>query len=198
LADDILASVDQCEAPSRETSYAESLAKSLRLVAFGDREAFEEVYQRTSAKLFGVCLTILPRRSDAEDALQDTYSNVWRSAALFDAQRGTAMTWLITLARNRAVDQVRRSRPSIMAPIEWASDVVDPKPLAFATIASDQQHRKMYRCLSLLSERDSDALKMAFFAGETYADLAIAACIPVGTMKSRVRRALMRLRAGMA
>jgi DNA-directed RNA polymerase specialized sigma24 family protein len=84
-----------------EPTCAQSLAEALRLVAYGDRNAFEEVYKRTSANLFSVCLQILPMRPEAEDTLQDVYCSVWRSAATFDAKRGTAMTWLITLARNR-------------------------------------------------------------------------------------------------
>ena len=196
MPSDIL-TLAECFEAAPEITYAQSLADALRRVAQCDREAFEEVYRRTSAKLFTVCLRILPSRVEAEDALQDIYCSVWRSAALFDAQRGTAMTWLITLARNRSVDQLRRSRPATLAPIAWASSVADPQPLAFETIETDDDHRRVRCCLALLSERDANALEMAFFGGMTYADLASAACVPVGTMKSRIRRALMQLRVGM-
>ena len=87
---------------------AASLASALSRVADGDRAAFEGVYRRTSVKLFGVCLRILPVRQEAEEALQEAYLSVWRRAATFDPTRGSAMTWLITLTRNRAVDRLRR------------------------------------------------------------------------------------------
>ncbi len=198
MANDVSAFAERRGAAPGGMTCAESLAESLRRVAQGDRGAFEAVYQRTASKLFGVCLTILPARPEAEDALQDVYFAVWRSAASFDEKRGTAMTWLITMARNRSVDRRRRSGSAFMAPIEWASTIADPRPLASELIESDEEHRKMRYCLTLLSERDGTALKMAFLGGATYADLALAAAIPVGTMKSRMRRALAQLRVGMS
>ncbi|NVN32314.1 sigma-70 family RNA polymerase sigma factor, partial [Endobacter medicaginis] len=83
------------------------LDDALRAVARGDRAAFEELYRLTSAQLFGVCLRILPARAEAEDVLQDAYLSIWRRAASFDAARGSAMAWLITLTRNRAIDRLR-------------------------------------------------------------------------------------------
>ena len=198
MANDVSAFAERRGAAPGGMTCAESLAESLRRVAQGDRGAFEAVYQRTASKLFGVCLTILPARSEAEDALQEVYCSVWRSAASFDEQRGTAITWLITMARNRSIDQRRRSKPAFMAPIEWASTFADPRPVVSEQIESDEEHRQMRHCLTLLSERDATALKMAFFGGATYADLALAAAIPVGTMKSRMRRALAQLRVGMS
>lgn len=198
MASDTLTLAAQCTAPTRDATEAEKLAGALRRVSDGDRDAFEDVYRRTSAKLFGVCLRILPIRAEAEDVLQDVYCAVWRRAGSFDAARGSAMTWLITMTRNRAVDQLRRSRHGRAVPVEWASAVADPLPLAFEIVAAHDDHRKMQDCLALLSARDASALKMAFFGGSTYADLAHSACIPIGTMKSRMRRALLELRDGMA
>ena len=106
-----------------------SLAETLRRVAAGDRAAFEEVYRRTSAKLFGVCLRILPVRPEAEEALQEAYLSVWRRAASFDATRGSAMTWLITLARNRAVDRLRAGGKLATTTIDLADMVArSPRP----------------------------------------------------------------------
>ena len=181
----------------RNSADAEALAEALKRVAGGDRAAFEEVYRRTAAKLFGVCLQILPIRAEAEDVLQDVYCAVWRNAALFDRQRGSAMTWLMTIARNRSVDQVRRSKWGMLAPIESADRVADPQPMACDMISADEEHRRMRQCLDLLDERDATAIRMAFFEGSTYADLAAAMGIPVGTMKSRMRRALLQIRGRM-
>ena len=177
---------------------ASRLAEALGRVGEGDPDAFEEVYRHSATKLFGVCLLIVRRRSDAEDALQDVYCSVWRGAASFDDRRGSAMTWLITLARNHSVDRLRRLKPAIMAPIECASGAADPQPSAFELIETDQQYSEMRRCLDLLSARDANALRMAFFQGATYADLASAACIPLATMKSRIRQSLRKIRETMA
>jgi RNA polymerase sigma factor (sigma-70 family) len=173
---------------------AGDLARSLILVGNGDRAAFEDVYRLTSAKLFGVCLRILPDRPRAEDALQGVYYAVWRNASRFDGCRGTAMTWLITIARNRAVDELRRSKDRMFAPIAHAADVPDGRPLASERIEAENEHLAMRRCLDRLSARDAAALREAFFGGSTYADLAASAAIPIGTMKSRIRRALLQLR----
>ena len=198
MANSDLALADGRIAVVEEASDATELTETLARVAYGDRDAFEEVYRRTAAKLLGVCLQTLPRRAEAEDALQDVYCSVWRSAAQFDRHRGSAMTWLITIARNRSIDQLRRSRPGTSAPLALARTLADPRPLPCQMLSADQEYRKMRLCLDLLSERDATALKNAFFGGSTYAELAMAAGIPVGTMKSRMRRALLQIRDGMS
>lgn len=198
MANDVLTVEPQVGSAAQAAAHAETLAGALVRVGHGDRDAFEDVYRRTSAKLFGVCLRFLPTRSDAEEALQEVYCSVWRRASLFDARRGTAMTWLITLARNGAIDQLRRAKHTTSLPIEMAGTVPDPRPLAFEAIIAEDDHRRMHRCFDLLSARDSSYIKMAFFGGATYGDLARSACIPVNTMKSRMRRALLQLRDDMA
>jgi RNA polymerase sigma-70 factor (ECF subfamily) len=178
-------------------NHEKNLEDILCRVANGDRDAFADVYHQTSAKLFRVCLRILPIRSEAEDALQDVFCTVWRNAAMFDGQRGTALIWLIKIARNRAIDQLRRSKRMTSVPIEFVDELADPCPLSFEIIAAEDEHREMLRCLDRLSARDARALRDAFFERMTYADLALAACVPVGTMKSRMRRALLQLRSAM-
>ena len=198
MVQDILALIPERSSSPSEARKGENLAKALLRVADCDRDAFEEVYRQTSPRLFGICLQMLSSRPEAEDVLQDVYCSVWLGAGSFDVRRGTAMSWLITIARNRSIDQLRRSRPAATVPIERACRVADPRPLPFDVVASDDEHQKMGYGLGLLSARDANALKMAFFAGSTYADLARTASIPVGTMKSRIRRALIKIRNGMA
>jgi RNA polymerase sigma-70 factor (ECF subfamily) len=180
--------------PTSSESDAASLATLLRRVGSGDRIAFEQVYRRTSAKLFGVCLRILPVRQEAEEALQEAYISVWKRAGSFDETRGSAMTWLITLTRNRAVDRLRSSRSSASAPIELAEAVPDPSPAASTLMEISEQEQRLAYCLGMLEDGDTRLIRTAFFQGATYAELASRAATPLGTIKSRIRRALLKLR----
>lgn len=171
-----------------------SLATALQNVASGDRAAFEEVYRRTSVKLFGVCLRILPVRHEAEEALQEAYLQVWRRAAAFDASRGTAMTWLITLTRNRAVDRLRSGGKIAASPIELASEIADDAPGASDILEMSENEQRLAHCMGTLENGEHHLIRTAFFEGSTYAELAARTSTPLGTIKSRIRRALLKLR----
>ncbi len=172
------------------------IAAALARIAGGDRAALQTVYRLTSAKLFGVALRILGERSEAEDVLQEVYVTVWRKAADFDANRASPMTWLIAITRNRAIDRLRASRQSRRAePIEAASDLADASPGAESALASAQEHVRLHGCLGELTERERAALRGAFFDGNTYEDLAARMKVPLGTIKSWIRRAMIKLKA---
>jgi RNA polymerase sigma-70 factor, ECF subfamily len=172
------------------------LAAALKRVPAGDRAALQTIYRLTSAKLFGVVLRILGERSEAEDALQEVYVTVWRKAADFDAARASPMTWLIAIARNRAIDRLRAGRASRhMAPIEAAADLADETPAADSALASAQERARLHACLGGLAEHERTALRAAFFDGNTYEELAVRMKVPLGTMKSWIRRAMIKLRA---
>lgn len=105
--------------PEISTHYdAAWLARAIDRVTLGDISTFQEVYRRTSAKLFGICLRTLVERAEAEDALKETYVIIWRRAAMFDETRGAAMTWMSTIARNRAIDRLRISGRVATSPIQ--------------------------------------------------------------------------------
>jgi RNA polymerase sigma-70 factor, ECF subfamily len=170
------------------------LAATLVRAGQGDASAFEELYRRTSAKLFGVCLRIFADRSEAEEALQDAYITIWNKAATFDATRASPITWLATVTRNRAIDRLRASGKAGLAPLDEASEVADPAPLADARLLADADDRALTGCIETLEGRDADFIRSAFLRGATYADLAARDALPLGTVKSRIRRALMKLR----
>lgn len=171
------------------------LVEALSQVAQGNREALREVYARTSAKLFGVCLRILGDKGEAEDALQEIYLVVWRRAGSFDPGRASPITWLSVLARNRAIDMLRASgRPRATEPIERALDVADGEPDALAVLEAGQERSQLMGCVEELEKRQADAIRAAFFAGLSYPELATRAAMPLGTMKSLIRRGLLRLR----
>jgi RNA polymerase sigma-70 factor, ECF subfamily len=170
------------------------LASLLVKAGAGDATAFEDLYRRTSAKLFGVCLRIFSDRSEAEDALQDAYINIWNKAATFNPARASPITWLATVTRNRAIDRLRNAGKARLAPIEAADEVADPAPLADAQLMLDAEESALKNCLNGLDGRDADFIRSAFLSGATYADLAERDALPLGTVKSRVRRALLKLR----
>ena len=172
------------------------LAAALVRVAGGDRAALNLVYRDTSAKLFGVCLRILNNRSEAEDVLQEVYVTVWRKAAAFDPGRASPITWMVAIARNRAIDRLRASAISRrMEPIEAADAVSDPAPAAVERVELAQQRQRLAGCLEELESRHSAAIRAAFLDGSTYEELAARMSVPLGTMKSWIRRGLLKLRA---
>ncbi|WP_258042926.1 sigma-70 family RNA polymerase sigma factor [Sphingomonas sp. NBWT7] len=158
-----------------------------------DARAFRLVYRLTAAKLFGICLRICNDRRAAEDVLQDVYLSVWTRAAGFDPARGSAIAWLATIARNRSIDWRRTHRPA-GASDEMIAALPDPSPSAPDAMLRDEHDRRLHFCLDTLEGRQRDAIRTAFFDGLTYAELAERAAVPLGTMKSWVRRGLMRLR----
>ena len=172
------------------------LAAALARVAGGDRGALQIVYQDTAAKLFGVCLRILNDRGEAEDVLQEVYVTVWRKAASFDPGRASPITWLVAIARNRSIDRLRATSVSRrMQPIEAADTVSDPAPAAVERVEMAQQHRRLADCLDELEPRHSVAIRAAFLDGSTYEELAARMSVPLGTLKSWIRRGLLKLRA---
>jgi RNA polymerase sigma-70 factor, ECF subfamily len=168
----------------------------LLATAGGDAGAFEQLYQSTSAKLFGICLRIVQQRSDAEDVLQDVYVTIWRKAAQFDAARASAITWLAMMARHKAIDRLRAGgieRNS--APIDLAEDLSDPNASTLALAETDEQHRRLDACLGELEVQRRNLIRVAFFEGATYEELAERCGSPLGTVKSWIRRGLLRLKA---
>lgn len=172
----------------------EELTELLRASAGGDRTAFAALYRRTSDKLFGICVRMLREGGEAEDALQDIYLNVWRRAASFDPARAAAMTWLITLARNQCIDRLRRHRETPLDD-DLATRVIDPDPGPAGMSEASQRRQHLEHCLGILAEQQRRAVRAAFFTGATYNQLADHVGVPLATMKSWIRRSLIRLRA---
>ncbi len=171
------------------------LADAMQRVAGGDRSAFAKVYDRTSAKLFGICLRILGDRTEAEEALQEAYLNVWRKAGAFDPSRSSPITWLAALARNRAIDRLRaRSARQTDLLDEEALEVADPAASAFDGLAAAGETQLLSRCIEELDAKQGRAIRDAFFSGATYAELAARGDVPLGTMKSWIRRGLIQLK----
>jgi RNA polymerase sigma-70 factor (ECF subfamily) len=182
------------------------LSGLLARAGLGDRAAFATLYERTSAHLLGVVMRIQRDRTLAEDILQEVYVNVWRSAQSFDAAQSQPLTWLTSVARNRAIDSLRRAQaqPQLKTNITTTSiddeetDVYDtvaddaPGPLDLLSRASDA--RALSACMQGLSAPQRQSVALAFFDGLSHAEVAEAMRQPLGTVKSWVRRALMSLK----
>jgi RNA polymerase sigma-70 factor (ECF subfamily) len=171
------------------------LASALARVALGDRQAFEAVYRETSGRLFAICLRVLADRAEAEDVLQEVFTTVWHKAGQFDASRASATTWLGMIARNRAIDRLRAAPASQRhAPIELAEEIVDAAATpAIAAEATDDRNR-LGECLGKLDARRRSLIRVAFFEGATYEELAARVGSPLGSVKSWIRRGLLQLR----
>jgi RNA polymerase sigma-70 factor, ECF subfamily len=164
-------------------------------IAAGDRDAFGLFYDRYAPVLFGFCLRILKDARDAEDVLQEAFVQVWRDARRFDATRASVKTWLFTIARSRALDRWR-SRHAV----ERRFSAVADESLDRAGAAEGEQEAAALRdyvgrCLSKLSENEQAVLRLAYFDGYTQEEIAERLKEPLGTVKSRTRSGLAKLKA---
>ena len=173
----------------------EALKAAMARLADGDRAALEQVYSATRVKLFGICLRILGDTKEAEDALQDVYINLWQRADRYDPERASPISWLATFARNRAIDRLRTGKVRGGAvPVDEAAPLADTMPLADDMMIDSERAARVHHCLDTLDDNARENIRAAFFDGRTYGDLAETSDVPLGTMKSWIRRGLMKLR----
>ena len=181
------------EPATAATDSSGQLTALLDAIARGDRSALSALYERTSAKLYGICLRLLGSDAEAEDVLQETYVTVWRNAARFDPHKAGAITWLAVVARNKAIDRLRR-RTLPSEAIDAAADIADDAPTAFDVVQQKQDSARLSACLDELDEKPRAMIRSAFLDGASYPELAEREGVPLGTMKSWIRRGLLRLR----
>ncbi len=189
------------------TERSQDLARQLARSALGDRAAFRQVYELSSGHLFAVILRIQRDRDLAEDLLQEVYVNAWKAAGSFDAQRAQPMTWLTHIARNKAIDSLRRAQAQPQTESLHRNEDADdddrphaadrladdaPGPAALLERASDA--RQLGRCMQGLSAQQRQSVALAFFDGLSHAEVADQLHQPLGTVKSWVRRALQALK----
>ena len=166
----------------------------LHAIALRDEQALASLYDRYRLILFGLLIRILNSREEAEDVLQEVFLQVWRRAADFDERRGRAFTWLITLARSRAIDRLRqlgsRERLALSA-IDFVDDVAS-SPVRDAL--RSEQRQIVAGALAELSEEQRRALTLAYFEGLTQTEIAARLSSPLGTVKTRMRSGMIKLR----
>ncbi|MFM2367548.1 MAG: hypothetical protein RIR95_2156 [Pseudomonadota bacterium] len=163
-------------------------------VAAQDRAAFRLLYTQTSSKLMGVLLRMFGQRAEAEDALQEVYTRVWLRADRFDASKGRGMTWLIAISRNLAIDRLR-TKPDATADDEDAiAAVADTAPRAETRLIAAGEARRITDCFATLEPDRAEALRGAYLSGLSYTDLAARHAVPLNTMRTWLRRSLVKLR----
>ena len=181
-----------------------ALTRALSAVAMGERAALSRLYQLCSAHLFGVILRINPDRAQAEDLLQDVFVNIWRAASGFDAARAQPMTWLTSIARNRAIDSLRRQKTEVATLTRKASadeeddDLLDAMPSDAAgpleLLVQAAAVREVSHCVGELTAEQQQCVALAYYQGLSHAEVAQHLAQPLGTVKSWVRRALIALK----
>ena len=174
---------------------APSLSELVSRVGEGDREAFADLYDRTSPKLYGLALRTLRSASLAEESVQETYLQVWERAHNYDASKGQALTWMLTICHRRSVDRVRseearKERENRYSTGETMTMVGDLSEEVCSRVQADG----LMNLLSDLPPKQCEALSLVYFEGMTAHEAATALSIPVPTMKSRLRDGLQTLR----
>ncbi len=165
----------------------------LRATGRGDAAAFRALYEETATHLFSVALRILQRPDKAEEALQDAFINIWRRAADWQPERGSARIWLTSIVHHRAIDIIRRE--GRLTPLnDDYLQVPDPGPDAVAHVGALEDRRRLEKCMGDLDPSVQRAIRLAYWHGLTHEQLARRLVVPVGTIKSWVRRGLIRLR----
>jgi RNA polymerase sigma-70 factor, ECF subfamily len=171
-------------------------AQMLRAVARGDEPAFARVYDRYGPILFGLLLRILRSRAEAEDVLQEVFLQVWQRAHSFDPERGRAFTWLVTLARSRAIDRLRasdsRERTARASAEEAAPETISDEWAETAAVRAERAEA-VRQALAELPEEQRQVLLLAYLEGMSQSEIAAAKNQPLGTVKTRTRAALRKL-----
>lgn len=171
----------------------EGISELISRVSLRDRAAFDVLYTSTSAKLFGVCLRILANRTEAEDALQDIYVKIWNKADRFAVADTSPISWLVAIARNHCIDVLRARKPAV-AELDQAVDVAEPSPNPEQSAMATGEARRIYDCLAQLEKMRADAVRGAYLNGDSYETLASRYNVPLNTMRTWLRRSLMKLK----
>ena len=171
----------------------------VRRMAVGDQSAMAELYDQTSRMVYGLALRILADPTAAEDVMVDVYAQLWKHAADYDGSRGSPSAWLLTMARTRAIDARRaQRRDKASEPLEAAGDISSDGPGPEALSVAAERHRFVQGALVDLSAELRQLIDLAYFAGLSHSEIAARLGQPLGTVKTRIRSAMMQLRERLA
>jgi len=165
----------------------------IALAALNNQQAFNQLYDATSAKLYSVCFKILNNAAHAEEAMQDAFIKIWRGASKYQTNGLSPMTWLITIARNTAIDKLR-SLGSHSHSAEALEGLEDTAKNPEAESVADSEKAQIALCLEELEEDKAEAVRGAYLQGASYSELAQKYAVPVNTMRTWLRRSLLKLK----
>lgn len=186
-------------APPAVDAGNDALVAELSRVARGDQQAFERFYDATLPRVFAIVRRVCADAALAEEVVEDVYVQVWREASRFDVSRGAALAWLLMMARSRALDALRRREPAVvMAEPESLIDEPDADADPLGLLAAMRRDSEVRQVLALLPVRERQMIALAFFRGLTHAEIASAMRLPLGSVKTTIRRALSGLRGRLA
>jgi RNA polymerase sigma-70 factor, ECF subfamily len=181
--------------PSPDEGGGGSLVQLLKLAGRGDERAFAQWYDATSARAFGLALRVLRDRAQAEEVTQESYLDCWRQAARFDPAKGTPVAWLLTIVHRKAVDRVRAAESAGRRETAYTQRQHDVEHDATAEQATASlEATRVRNALADLTDKQRQAVELAFFGGYTHTEVATMLDLPVGTAKTRIRDGLIRLR----
>lgn len=172
---------------------APDISKLIVRTSMRDRAAFDLLYRRTSAKLFGVCLRVLADRAEAEEALQEVFVKIWTKADRYAVSDLSPISWLVAVARNHAIDRIRMRRMK-QASLDEAAEIADPTPGPEAMALAEDERARIHLCLEELDADRAAAVRGAYLVGDSYAELAERHGVPLNTMRTWLRRSLMKLK----
>jgi RNA polymerase sigma-70 factor (ECF subfamily) len=175
------------------TTNSSDLADLIARTALRDRAAFRDLHRRTSAKLFGVCLRILRSRAEAEEALQEIYVKIWQRADRYVPGDYSPISWLVAVARNHSVDILRARKPA-SDDLDLALDIADGGPTPEQASIDRAERGRIDDCLDTLEDDKADCVRGAYLDGHSYEELATRHGVPLNTMRTWLRRSLLKLR----
>lgn len=187
--------IDGFDLPEEGSDRVDHVGTLIQRVATGDREAFAELYDALSARAFGLIVRVLVDRSQSEEVLQEVFLEVWQSAERFTPKRGQGRSWVLTIAHRRAVDRVRSSQSSVDRDVRAGFRDMD---VAYDNVSEKVEMkiegRRVVDALAALPEAQKEALTLAYFGGYSQSEIATLVGAPLGTIKTRMRDGLSRLR----
>ena len=172
------------------------LATLMQFIAAGDQQALSDVYDTTSSRVYGLALRILGEIAAAEDVVIEVYTQAWTQAGSYEAQRGSVLSWLLTRTRSRAIDLLRsRNRTTDRtAPLEQAGELPAETPDPEETSIVAERQRIVQQALESLQSEQRQVIELAYFSGLSHSEIAAKLDQPLGTVKTRVRTGMIRLR----
>lgn len=184
------------EAPGAEREGEERLRRIIGRVALRDPAALAQLYDATVGRVYGLAVRMLKDNASAEEVVSDVYLQVWRTASTYQLERGGVVTWLLVICRSRALDSLRASRERIVyQDLVDAGEAADPVQDPQDILAATQRSSSVHAALSALAPLPRQLIALAFFRGYTHQEIATSTGLPLGTVKSHIRRALDHLRA---